>query len=172
MSTSKTEYPKTSNINTVLFNFIGPTIALEAINTPDCSIILGEDSKSPFNSDQVNFDLSAMAKKLKFSPPTVISGYDLSSDTTEEEIVESSKRIGIYREFDLRHINEVCRRHFFDSENILSRKILSNLFFVRDLKGNLSILKVVCHDKMKYSILLPFTPKRKRFKEHRFFLGK
>ena len=148
---------------------IGP-ISLASSNSPDCSFILGKHPLSPFDYNKVDMELIKSASRIQASPETLVSAYEMPADMTESELFELSKGQGLHFLYDLRHISEVCRIHFLERK-ILSESLLSNIFFCRDSKFQLCILKVMCHNEMIYSLLTPFTPDRIRPKGQRVFFS-
>ncbi len=159
----------TRYFDTNVFRQIGSVLSIPSTTKSDLAFILGEDPLSPFNREKVTADIVSLAKKTSYSASINSSGYELTKNITEGDIIDVAKYLGVYAEFDLRHVNEICKRHFLENGNILNQNIFANLFYIRDVKGNLSTLKIVSQDTIRYALILPFSPSRLRHSGIRFF---
>ncbi|MFA5838680.1 MAG: hypothetical protein WC849_01950 [Candidatus Paceibacterota bacterium] len=90
------------------------------------------------------------------SPVKELASYEFTEKITEENIVGDAKTNEIYEEVDFAHIKQVCERHISKGEKLLQENCKSNLFWVRNKKGELCKVSVWLNDDGWYVYVIGF----------------
>jgi len=90
----------------------------------------------------VDNDIFDWFDEVRNSPAKELANYEFTKNITEENIIGDAKAGGIYEEVDLAHIKQICERHIIKGEKLLKDDGSSNLFWVRNKKGDLCRVRV------------------------------
>lgn len=108
------------------------------LNTRDFFKIKAEGGIFSFVDNDI---FNWLETEIKNSPAKTLASYEFTEDITEEDIIGDAKSAGIYEETNMAHVKQICERHITEGENLLSEK-KSNLFWIRDKKGDLCLVYV------------------------------
>jgi len=98
--------------------------------------------------------------EVKNSPEKELSSYEFTEDITEENLIGDAKAGDIYDELDFAHIKQICYSHIILGQKILNEDGKSNIFWVRNKKGDLCRVYVWLDTDGWYVRVDPFSPQR------------